>query len=71
MRERIRRHKTTLTASVTALLCLGACVRWYMGEIDASELQSFCTTAGIIATILIGAFAKDGQVSKRADEKRH
>jgi hypothetical protein len=65
MRKTIGKHKTTITASITALLCLGACVRWYMGQIDAMELQSFCTTAGIVSGILIGMFAKDGEVKQK------
>lgn len=67
--KRIRRHKTTITAAITGVLCIGAVIRWYLGQIDSAELQNFCTAAGTISVILVGIFSKDGEIRKNENGK--
>ncbi|MDO6388986.1 hypothetical protein Q4E40_02520 [Pontibacter sp. BT731] len=64
----IKRHKTTITGIITALLCLGGVVRYFLGQIDATELMAFTGIVNTVAITIVGAFAKDGEVKKKCEE---
>jgi hypothetical protein len=67
MKKLIAKHKTTLTGVLTAVLCLAACGRWYLGQIDATELMAFVGIVNTIAITVVSAFAKDGNLKKNND----
>lgn len=68
MKKLISKHKTTITGMLTAVLCLGACVQWFLGKIDATELMAFVGIVNTIAITVVSAFAKDGTIKKESDE---
>lgn len=70
MKRLISKHKTTITGIITSALCLGACVQWFLGKIDATELMAFIGIVNTIAITVVSAFAKDGNLKKKCDEDR-
>jgi hypothetical protein len=69
MKQRISKHKTTLTGIITSVLCLGACVQWFLGKIDSTELMAFVGIVNTIAITVVSAFAKDGNLKKGNDHE--
>jgi hypothetical protein len=67
MRELISKHKTTITGVITATLCLGGVLQWFLGRIDSTELMAFVGIVNTIAITVVGAFAKDGQIKRKCN----